>query len=484
MGALLIRPALVGLSTNYMVAQGRCIVRLPVAARMPLERTERPILGPIAKKRYQDSQMDLTLHPGQEAVIDSTARFIGGVAGAQGGKTTVGAMWLCAEIWSNHEKGRYGDYLIAAPSAKIMEQSTLPKFKGVVPSDWVTWHEAKQFFELPWQNPETGQKCRIYVRSTDDPDAIEGMTLLAAWLDEAGKMESPVWVNVQARVAKFLGRVLVTTTPYASKWIKREIADKAKRPGEKDFAYFNWPSNMNPAFSTEEFERLRQTLPEMVFRRRHMGEFTTAEGLVYPDFDYDTHVVKPFIIPDSWVRFGGMDFGHSQPTVVLCVAEDPQDHCFYVYREFYRKEAFLKDIANFLNNEALKYILADPQGAQAIAELNRFYGRSEVKAADNKVEIGIERIGTLLKEGRLKFFSNCVNVLDEIEDYHYPAPTDDKADKPDKPVKKDDHAMDSLKYAFSRQITSLYPYRNQARANLRERLARRRLPDTDPWTNY
>lgn len=431
--------------------------------------------------------MDITLHSGQAQVVDCLSRFIAVVCGIQSGKTVVGSIWLCAEIWRAHEQGIHGDWLIAAPTAKIMEQSTLPKFKAFFPKDWGEWKEGKQFFTLPWDNPETGEKCRLYVRSTDNPDWLEGVTLVGAWLDEAGLMPLTVWVNIQGRLSVAskhgLGRAIITTTPYASKWIRREFYKRAK-DGDKTYAYFSWKSNTNPGFPQAEYDRMKASLPEAVFRRRYDGEFVTMEGLVYPDFDYDVHVVKPFPIPEVWLRHGGMDFGHSQPTVILCIAEDPTEHVFYVYKEFYRTEVLLRDMANFLGNEAMKMVLADPQGAQAIAELNRFFGRSEVRAAENKVDIGIERIGTLLKENRLRFFNTCENTLNEIEEYHYPAPNDDGADKKDKPIKKDDHAMDALKYAFSRQLQSLYPYRQQVRPGIKARLARRNIAEADPWTNY
>lgn len=416
--------------------------------------------------------------------MDSVARFVAAICGIQSGKTVVGAIWLCNEIWKAHEKGVYGDWLIAAPTAKILNQSTLPKFRGIVPSDWVQWKEGKQEFHLPWINPETNEPCKIYIRSAETPDWLEGMTLLGAWLDEAGLMASAVWTNVQGRLSKNLGRCAITTTPYASKWIKREIVDRA-RGGDTNYSAFSWPSLENPAFPREEYERMRKILPDLTFRRRYGGEFVTMEGLVYSDFNYDRDVVPSFEIPPTWKRFGGMDFGHDKPAACLSIAEDPDKHIYYVYKEFYRRESLLKDIANHLNIESLQWVLADPQGAQNIAELNRFYGRPEVKPADNKVEIGIERIQTLLKEGRLKFLrGRCQMTLEEIEEYHYPAYDEDKPDKAEKPVKKNDHAMDALKYAFSRQLTNLYPAASQRTGRIRERLAQRKFPERDEWTNY
>lgn len=429
-------------------------------------------------------QEGFVLHKGQEAVIDSTARFIACVCGIQSGKTTVGSMWLCREIWDNHEKGIHGDYLISAPTAKILEQSTLPKHRGIMPADWATWHEGKQFFELPWPNSETGQPSRIYVRSLDNPEHIEGTTLLAAWIDEAALAESAAFINIQGRLSRYKGRCILTSTPYSSKWIRRMVFEPA-RANDPDYAFFSWDSNANPAFPKDEYERARKSLPEDVFKRRYQGQFVTAEGLVYKDFLEERDVVPAFDIPSSWTRFGGLDFGHDKPTACICIAEDTEKGIFYVYRELYKRESLLKDIANFLNIENLSWVLADPQGAQNIAELNRFYGRPEVKPADNKVDIGIERIQTLLREGRLKFMrGRCPMTVEELENYHYPAKNDDKADGAEKPVKKNDHACDALKYAFSRQLAGLYPARSSRRGDIKARLAARRFQERDPFTGY
>jgi phage terminase large subunit len=92
-------------------------------------------------------------------------------------------------------------------------------------------------------------------------------------------------------------------------------------------------------------------------------------------------------------------------------------------------------------------VYADPQSAQLIAELNRSF-HLNVKAADNDIDVGIQRLTQLFREGRLKVFSNCQNLIDELETYHYPTPDDEGAVK-DKPVAKNNHACDALRYGFS-----------------------------------
>ena len=196
------------------------------------------------------SSVAFTPHPYQAMVLKSPARFIAAVTGVQGGKTTSGAVWLIREIKESYDSGKRCDWLIGAPTVKILQQSTIPKFKEFFNKlGWGDFKEGKQEFELKWGN-------RIFVRSLEDPDLIEGMTIAGAWLDEAGQMKHQAWINVQARVAIELGRVLMTTTPYACNWLQSDVYNRANKINgveqqgegkEKDIEVFNWRSVDNPA---------------------------------------------------------------------------------------------------------------------------------------------------------------------------------------------------------------------------------------------
>lgn len=437
--------------------------------------------------------MEFNPHFYQQLVLDAPERFIAAIAGKQSGKTMVGPVWLCKEIYSNFSKNLRGDYLITAPTNKILEQAALPKFKDIMPSDWGEWKEQKHCFELVWGD-------KIYVRSADEPKHIESMTLRAGWGDEAGQFKVDVWRNLMARVAILQGRLLLTTTPYTANWLKRDILKRAHRvnaaefPGDREIVVINWTSQDNPYFAKEEFERLRDSLPPAIFARDYEGKFTSMSGLVYPDFDEDTHVVKPFDIPADWRRIGGLDFGHEDPAACLSVVEDKDvsPSIFYVSKEFYKTHAGLKDIAAFITDQGLSRVEADPQSKQLIFELVNQFGLGQVTKANNDIDSGILRITELLKtkagDGgpRLRFFDCCVNLIDEMNAYRFPAPDDEKARK-DKPVDKDNHALDALRYTFAKGFTPVYTEaanrilpKKQFVRNLIE-IARR---DTDPFTGY
>jgi PBSX family phage terminase large subunit len=416
--------------------------------------------------------MNFKLHKHQDKVIDSTKRFILCLTGVQGGKTTVGAIWLLDKIYKAYKEGKRGDWLIGAPTEKILQQSTLVKFKDFIPSDWGVWREQKKCFELVWGD-------RIFVRSTENPEHLEGMTILGAWLDEAGQMKSQVWTYVQARVAINRGPVLMTTTPYALNWLYREVMKRGKQ-GDPDYDVITWSSVENPAFPEEDFERAKRTMPKAIFERRYLGLFTRLEGLVYPDFDMDTHVIEPFNIPDNWECFAGMDFGHTNPTAVLTLYHDKQNDMYYVADEFYEREASLRKISVICTKHPHKKIFADRQSAHLISELQHQYGVKSIAPCDNKIDVGVERIGMLLKAKKLKFFrGRCTNTIDEIEAYHYPPPSEDKEVK-DKPVPIKNHAMDALRYAFSKPL----PRDGSIGQRRQPQRRSRRFIISNPYTGY
>jgi PBSX family phage terminase large subunit len=432
-------------------------------------------------------------HKYQQLVLDAPERFINAIAGKQSGKTMVGPVWLCAEIYKNFEKGLRGDYLITAPTNKILEQAALPKFKDVMPKDWGEWKEQRHCFELVWGD-------KIYVRSADEPKHIESMTLRAYWGDEAGQFKWEVHQNLMARVAIHMGRGLYTTTPYTANWLKRDVLKRAGRynekvveNGDKTIAVINWTSADNPYFSKEEFERLKNVLPAAIFERDYCGKFTQLTGLVFP-FDDEDYVVDAFEVPTEWKRTGGLDFGSSDPTACLSIAEDSTrvPSVFYVCREFYQSNVGqLSIVANFIKEEGLTRVGADGQSKQLISELVNAFGLGQITGISGPakdIESGCKRIYELLKTGRLKVFRNCRNLIEELGQYHYPSPNDERP-TPDKPVDYFNHAIDALRYAFSlgasgKQIYTDSENRIASKKAYVRGMVQRANRNADPFTGY
>lgn len=331
-----------------------------------------------------------------------------------------------------------GDYLIAAPTYKTLQQSTLPKFLDEVGTKYGKFNKQDMVYCL-----KNGR--RVFLRSTEDPNSLEAMTLRSAWLDEAGQMKKQVWINMQGRTAVLQGKILLTTTPYPDYWWPvTEIIDPWQK-GSKDIEVVEFDSIANPSFPKEEYARAKSVMDERVFAMRYQGKFVKMSGLIYPDFGIENIEDCPDeskII--TWL--GGMDFGHN--FCFLLIGRD-KDGNYWLVKEYYAQGGILKEhaqeIKEIIGTKPLFAIYADPSEPGLMQELT-VLGITPIVPANNDVEAGINRVGELLKSKRLKVSKSCKNTIDELQEYHRREANEGQGEV--KIVKVKDHAVDSLRYAL------------------------------------
>ena len=381
----------------------------------------------------------IQLHEWQVKAWESEKRVVFFCAGVQSGKTTFGAVWILNE---GQRRGP-GEYIILAPTYKVLQQSTLTKFFEIAPRGYGVYNKSESVYR-------TVDGRTYFLRSADKPESIEGITAKAIWADEASMMKAETWVMMQGRVSRTGGRILCTFTPIALNWVHKEIErDKKqfKETGIRDIELIRFRSVDSPYFSNEEYERAKRILTPIKFQLRYEGIFGKAEGLIYPDFDNNVHVCEPFDIPDDWSRVGGIDWGYNNPFVALDAALSPDD-VLYVYKERFEARCLLKDHMTHIDPNVTYY--ADPSGLQEQEEM-RDLG-ADIVPADNDVAAGILRVNGRLrslddnpKSIRLKVFNTCINTIDEFSLYRFKEGQDKEILK-EEPEKKDDHCMDALRY--------------------------------------
>jgi len=384
---------------------------------------------------------EIKLHKWQNRAWESKKRFIFFCAGVQSGKTTFGCIWIVNES----EECGAGDYLIIAPTYKILQQSTMQKFQEIIPNGWGTFNKAESVFRA--RNGRT-----FFLRSADKPESIEGITARAIWADEASLMKPDIWLMMQGRVSGTQGRILCTFTPIALNWVHKEIEkdkERRNRGEEGDIDFIQFPSVESPYFPKEEYERAKRMLTPIQFQLRYEGIFGKAEGLIYADFDEKYNVCDDFPIPEDWTKIGGIDWGFINPFVALKLALSPDD-ILYVYKEYYQSKQTLKEHSRNMSPDIPYY--ADPSGAQEIQEMQAL--GYDVIPANNDVDMGILTVNARLRKQddsertvRLKVFRSCVNVIDELSLYQYDR-NQSTGEWKEKPMKRDDHCMDALRYAI------------------------------------
>ena len=88
----------------------------------------------------------------------------------------------------------------------------------------------------------------------------------------------------------------------------------------------------------------------------------------------------------------------------------------------------------------IQRVIIDPSAASMIALLRK-RKIFRVRRADNRVLPGIRLVGSLLQQGRLKIGKNCKDAIREFGLYVW----QDDGER-DAPVKRQDHAMDDIRY--------------------------------------
>lgn len=223
---------------------------------------------------------------------------------------------------------------------------------------------------------------------------------------------------------------------------------------DKDFKSFHYTSYDNQHIPSEEIDKARQELTEDRFAQEYLADFRKTEGLVYKEFDREKHLFDDYSKIAVTKIFGGVDFGTTNPAAVMEVKKD-RDARFFVGPEYYKSGLTDSAIADYVAALNWNECFPDPESASGCEELRRrgVNVRDVIKGKDS-VRNGINAVRELFKANRLFIHRSCVNLIWELETYSYP---DRKPmhNEEENPIKENDHAVDSLRYALTMEPISV-----------------------------
>jgi len=258
---------------------------------------------------------------------------------------------------------------------------------------------------------------------------------------------------------------------------------------------------MIQVFEASTYENAHNLAPDFIkgleaaytgqFRDRYLGgEWGAFEGLVYPTFNQEYHMlhkerIMRYIIDlcHKGIRcefIEGFDFGMASPCCYLCGFVDHRGRIF-VIDGFYKREMQLQDIATQILSMRMQYspfakdvttVLADPaifrrtivdkigKGASTVARIFQDQYNLHMTPAQNDITSGIAKITAYLtvknfehfesgnlNGGLLYISSHLTFMADEFLAYFWSMSA--SMERTDKPIDRNDHAMDTLKYMLS-----------------------------------
>lgn len=319
---------------------------------------------------------------------------------------------------------------------------------------------------------EHGGNSIIGFKSCDQGRAkFQGTSKDWIWFDEEPPKE--IYDECKMRVVDTRGDMWGTMTPLQGlTWVYDTIY--LNEIGDPQIQYWLVEWADNPYLSPEEIAALEATMTEDERDARQYGKFVAMSGLIYKEFVEDIHVIDPFPVPLAWMDTISIDPGLEAPLSAHFYAVDG-DNNVYVVEEHYKAgesvewhAARLKEIAKRLNWPMYKDGSIDAiidsaanqktlAAEKSVAELFWENGINVDTHVEKDVWTGIQRVKQYLKlrphpqtdvwpkgKPKLFVFRNCVNMIREIKSYRWKPETEQG--QSDKPIKKNDHAMDDLRY--------------------------------------
>lgn len=284
---------------------------------------------------------------------------------------------------------------------------------------------------------------------------IQGKTFDLCYCNEMTLYPENVIQMISTRLSMPHSMLFADMNPVQPSHKCKEWIDLAES-GDPNYYSLHFTMDDNPYLTQEYKDMQKQILSGLFLRRNYYGEWCLAEGAIFDFFDKKIHVVTRIPPHDFWIA--GIDYGTSNAfSCVLIGVKTPKyandyGH-FCVEREYYydsknqRQKSpseYARELNGFLGDTPVRAFYLDPSAAYFKQEM-RLYGY-HCSETNNEVLDGIVLMTTLLKEGTLTIYQGCANLIREIEGYSWDPKSSAKGW--DEPLKVNDHAVDSLRYAL------------------------------------
>ena len=414
-----------------------------------------------------------------------------------------------------------GRTLITAQSLQQVREAVLPELEKFLPP----WFFAKNPTKTPLPKYTLTNGHELIVYASDDEEKIRSLNLTAFWIIEASGVSYSIFTQLQTRLRnraavvknkegfeiehRFMG--IVESNPEEG-WIRDEFllrSGKIFASKNVDISSYEKLKTKKPESSYHSFlsatvdnKYLPKTfIPDMCvgksdkwIRKYIYCYLEVKEGTVYPE--YVDNIVDPFPIPNDWIRIFGFDKGWSDATCLACGAIDPSSGICYIYDEYYETQKAITYHARRIKEKIdgcrmYKGIQADPSvrnrnDRDGVSYQQYFYQVSGIwlEEGNNVIMDGIDRIKDFMYMGKLKFFTNCVNMKEEAGNYTWKKEKD--GTQLDVPIDRNNHLMDALRYLCMGLPLDFKECYNIDRPELvanKDTLISRLKPDTDV-SNY
>jgi PBSX family phage terminase large subunit len=280
---------------------------------------------------------------------------------------------------------------------------------------------------------------------------IQGSTLAMAYVDEATCIPEVFWKMLETRLSVPGARLYATCNPEGpAHWLKKEYLDRSHIHD-----LISWQFNLddNPILDEAYKKAVKNSFTGMFYKRYILGEWALAHGAIYDNYDENNEYINPGSNPNYYIV--GIDYGTTNATAAVLCAISPNNYPqVRVEAEYYYDSAkigcsktdaeLVRDIKEFIGHKNVSAVYIDPAAASLKIALRQ--EELPVIDANNDVLLGIKICTKFIAGKNIVIHKGCRVLRDHIQSYSWDPKAADRGE--DKPIKKNDHVLDALRYAI------------------------------------
>ncbi len=379
------------------------------------------------------------------------------LAGRGGGKTLAGAHACREEMMIPNGIG-----WVMGPTYKVLHDSTFPTLVRLIDPSWVAdWDQ--EHMEIRLTNGHL-----IAFRSLEDPERARGPHGVSwGWFDEAAQCPERAYDVFAPTLIKAAGIVIATTTVMGYDWTYDKIEHKARVDREPGYWATKWWTEENPMFKSSpvmmaEIASAKRSMSPAFYDQEYKADRRNAEGLIY---DYSL-IEKQCLMNDDEIRkiipewpaisparelIIGLDSGVNHPFGACKIVNTERG--LVVVGEYLERQ---KAISQHIEPLCREFRVGGHLNVKWAANKNEANLRLEfsirgipVIAAENKHEIGIQRVQSWLYTKKLFFAYTVPKTIDQMRAYRNANNLTPSGEKKKEAVWKfNDELPDAVRYAI------------------------------------
>lgn len=216
--------------------------------------------------------------------------------------------------------------------------------------------------------------AKIYVRGSDRPDTLRGVSLTFLVLDEVADIKAETWEKVlRAALSDKKGKALFIGTPKGRNWFY-DMYNLGNEETDPEWKSWHFTTKDNPLIDPKEIEGAKKTLSSFAFRQEYEASFDNA----------GTDLFK-----EKWVKYG----------------EEPTGGVYYIAIDLagFENANYTEARKKKLDQSAIAVVKVTDDGVWFVKKIE--YGRWDIKESAQRILKNIKEfqpVGVGMERGTIR----------------------------------------------------------------------------------